>query len=408
MIKEHQLSVLPKNTIIPPENRRTIKRERDTSPDIDGSPSKSPKRTRHTCRECKSTFDDWDQLEEHMKTVHDILEVIHSLPATNQTDQYILSPNQKPFACHVCEDLSYSKYDRLVIHLRQKHKIALLKKTSTDPDRCVCKICGKVLAVVKSLWRHMEMCHGVDVAEMKRQEEDKSKAKFICPTCQWTGRTLCLFNAHLLEHNPLPFTCTHCEQVSFKTRLERKEHELNCHTLSTTSSVNYTCETCGPVHLKTLDELKAHKTMIHKGVGVQMVVSYRCAICHKSFPEQSSMVEHLNEHSSDIRCIVCSKMYLNTAQLKAHFLKSHNFKQSLICTECGQVLSRPDKLVEHMWTHTGFACNPCNMVFGSRKEAQQHRKEMHFKNAPRGVKYDVEITVEEEGDERVVLVDSGM
>lgn len=328
-----------------------------------------------TCRECTETFYCGEALEDHLKAVHDVLEILHELPIATLSNR-IDSPNQRPFGCHICHNVTYAKRDKLVVHLRQKHKIVLKRK----PEQNVCHICDQVLSSSKSLRRHLRMKHEIDDSAEKRRKSQQ----FVCPTCGKTFSAMVTFDAHLQQHTPLPFLCTVCEVAAFRSRSERKEHELPCQTISSTSSVQYLCLSCNASEpLDGIDRLKGHHLEVHsqassEGGKNEMKVGYSCCLCLERLSSMPELLAHLDQHGQ-ATCRVCSKDYANTARLKSHFVKSHCGTASLVCTECGQVLSRPDKLIEHMWTHTGFTCGVCKMVFKKRKEVQQHRREQHGK-----------------------------
>lgn len=396
LLKSHQIQRLPKHTIVDPEVKRAVKRKSTAAAEDDQVSPKSAKRRPLTCRECNLTFSDQKSFRDHFHTVHDIVDIIYELPAAPICHQEV-DTNQKPYSCHICEN-SYAKNDKLVVHLRQKHKVILMLRAGRDPTDSCCKICSRALSCPKSLNRHMKMCHNIDVlAETKKRLEENPTSRFVCPTCGKTWKTMSVFDAHLLEHSPLPFTCSICEVAAFAKRGERREHEYSCFVLSTTSGVTYKCVPCASDVFDGMDKVKAHRQAVHGGGtgGCEMSLAYSCSICRGSFEEVAVVLKHFQEQHK-FTCRACDKSFDSAAQMKSHQSKSHT--HSLMCTECGQILSRADKLLEHMWTHTGFACNVCKIYFVTRKEAQEHRRLNHQRRS-KAEQSQVDVGVEEEGEE---------
>lgn len=394
--RKHEITVMPKDTLLSAEQLKA--REEEEEPNemecdaVRPSPIATVKTTssgsvRYLCRDCGSSFKHRDQLKTHLLEQHKYLEVIDHLPMTAQTrmvaEHSTLVVNQKPFACHICES-SYRKTDKLTLHLREKHRIVWLRtgkrKGAADYKPFECRLCGRELMYRKTLRTHMRLCHKI---RTDPDNENKSligeasglKPQFICPTCGMTCRAAITFDAHLLEHCPLPFKCTLCDK-GFSLRRKRVDHELQCLMLHTTSCVSYQCLSCCEV-LKQVTELKEHRKKCHPEDEQAMAVSFNCTLCNAKFDEEPHLLKHLNEVHEHLACNFCDKSYRNTTQLKTHYNCVHRQKMSLICTECGKQLSRPDKLIEHMWTHTGFQCFTCKMVLPSRREWKQHREEAH-------------------------------
>lgn len=222
----------------------------------------------------------------------------------------------------------------------------------------------------------MRIAHQDEDTNEIEDESSKFKPQFVCPICSAGFSLMSKFDKHLREHNPLPFLCTICDEA-FANRGQRKEHELSCLILSATSSAYYKCIPCDFMDIFGVEQLKSHRSIEHsKPEDERMELMFSCAACEESFDKETELLDHLNTHG-DLICNVCERKYPTTAQLKSHYHKCHCAQTSLICPECGQKLSRPDKLMEHMWTHTGFLCNICKITFATRKDAQQHRRQRH-------------------------------
>lgn len=319
-----------------------------------------------TCKECPEHFEEHDQLVDHMKSTHGVEEILYTLPEplNSQDTSSQSTTNQKPFGCHRCESI-YGRKEKLILHLRQKHQTVLIQNKQLDTN---CKACGRYLSSLQSLKRHMLKWHSV-------QEEEVTPKEFICHSCGKPYQSMAGLDAHLLEHFAKPFVCSVCGVCKFKTRQERKDHQLDCVLLTMTNCIAFQCVACDL--FDTLDEIKEHSQAFHKGNNEDVLLNYHCKQlnCIEFYDDMSKLFEHLETHEN-IPCVGCSKGYKTTTLLKTHYKKAHR-TESLLCTICGQKLSRFDKLAEHMWLHTGFECGQCEMVFKTRKEATQHRKEKH-------------------------------
>lgn len=344
----------------------------------------SLKISEYSCNICSASFTKQDLLKTHYHEDHNVAEIIESLPvATPPIDSpgttNLLNVDQRPYVCHVCYK-SYDKRDRLVRHLLDSHQILQMRTIIPHPSAadhipCVCPICEASYAYPKTLRRHMRTNHNID-----KPPPMITKPRFVCPSCPATFSALALCDKHLLEHTPFPFHCSICD-LGLAHRGERKNHEIHCVMLDATKNIHWQCIPCGQ-SVSNGAEMKAHRLAAHPNEIDDSIatIAYNCNLCYQSFEQTQSVLDHLDGHGSVV-CRVCEKTYPNTHRLKLHFNREHNFQTSIVCTECGKKLSRPDKLLEHMWTHTGFACNVCKITFATRKEAQQHRKENHLRSS---------------------------
>lgn len=364
-------------------------------------------RLRHGCHVCNTTYSRRIKLKEHLKLKHNILEVPEEteIPLSNEAVyQAAARKARKPkqeteivYGCPHCT-VTYTRKPKLKDHLLQKHNIKGLPKqliilerknttTSTANEPVICTLCPKqkVFQCSRSLRRHISNTHKIEVKE----EYDP---KLECPTCHARLADVPSYQKHLLTHTPLFYPCSICDE-SFPQRRERRDHELNCYILDAARNVSRQCIACGEI-VPDSKALKEHRQVVHNGVFDQKkpVTGYNCHLCDKTFGKTQLIMDHLDHHGS-VACRACSKSYPNTKRLNIHHRNEHNGHAVLTCTECGKKLSRPEKLIEHMWTHTGFICNICQMSFTTRKDIYEHRREMHNK---KGVDCSDQIQEEEE------------
>lgn len=237
--------------------------------------------------------------------------------------------NLNPFSCNLCSK-SYSRKDKLKRHLIRDHQCF------TVPSR-------------------------------------KIISEYVCSYCEKSYKTLTTFDRHLLEHDYNPFRCFICTEA-FPSRAELKIHKHRCLNLTAVGDGLFQCVSCTDSDLfDSVDDLREHMATCNADEGSG---DHKCSTCDETFARAHHLQLHKERlHGESVSCLKCKRTFESRALLKKHFDRAHNYKRSLDCTECGKKLSRPDKLIEHMRLHTGYACNLCNLVLSNSKDYKLHRKE---------------------------------
>lgn len=279
----------------------------------------------------------------------------------------------KIFDCPRC-DKSYTRMEKLRDHLKQVHNVELPRVinegviftvNSEDPLKdqvspFPCPRCEKSYSRKEKLKQHMIRHH--DVHQVPQLN---IAAEFSCSKCDKTYISQTAYDKHLLEHDLYPFQCDYC-RLAFQKRGDRRAHEMHCVSLTVLGDGRNKCLFCGDT-LDSLESLKAHVHICESKNGEQT-----CDVCQETFVNiQELLVHKEKEHLVEVMCLVCSKSFKSRLLLKRHIIRAH---QALECKVCGQTLSRPDKLAEHMYLHTGFPCSTCGVVLKTRRDYCLHRK----------------------------------
>ncbi|XP_012706741.2 zinc finger protein 835 isoform X1 [Fundulus heteroclitus] len=117
-----------------------------------------------------------------------------------------------------------------------------------------------------------------------------------------------------------------------------------------------------------------------------LVDRFSCAVCDKSFPYQSKLMDHERIHTGEkpFHCSACNKSFRTQAFLNNH-LKTHSTMRPYACGQCGKCFTKLQSLTKHILAHSGqkpFYCNVCNKGFTQstyfKRHMECHTSQMTF------------------------------
>ncbi|KAL9891201.1 uncharacterized protein ACN427_009842 [Glossina fuscipes fuscipes] len=95
--------------------------------------------------------------------------------------------------------------------------------------------------------------------------------------------------------------------------------------------------------------------------------SYLCTFCGQSFAEKYYLSIHARTHTGDspFKCEFCEKSFKRSDSLRYHMV-THSDEKPHTCSECGKSFKRKDKLRTHMRVHSElrpYKCSECEKTF---------------------------------------------
>ena len=308
-----------------------------------------------------------------------------------------------------------------------------------------CEKCGKILAAVSYINKHMNMCLG--------------KKMPISRKCHWCEKVISFENLEKHARNVHfwgKFSCLNCNLLtSFATELIAHVNEAHgddpgalcpsCHVKYSILEIechykeciiqkrkekdrkiakcDKICDTCGKKFKRKstyLYHMRAHRrdqaaANGEEGLAVEDLFWY-CDKCEKKFGSRSGLKLHKSRvhenakflcpscpmifdtankvrghqnmvHSTDFLCQYCGKRCRGNGERKAHE-KRHELPR-LKCKYCDKMLAGKKSLEVHERYHTGeknFPCSLCSNKFVSKHKLQQHERGAHKIPGPMGGK----------------------
>jgi len=188
----------------------------------------------------------------------------------------------------------------------------------------VCSICGKYLANIKQLEKHLATHNKVKTHS--------------CELCGKSYTTAHYLQAHIKLHKDAgKFKCSQCEKT-FNSKLAVRNHTLR----------------------------------LHGGVK-----NHLCRFCPRSFWSISIMRDHERTHTNEkpYSCPYCSRPFRETGLLRKH-IRTHTNEKPYPCRTCGKYFSTTSNRGEHernVHTNERFECpKRCGKLFRRNGHANTH------------------------------------
>lgn len=260
-----------------------------------------------------------------------------------------------------------------------------------------CKLCHKFFRRKDKLDRHFFLHTGIKAfkckydgcgksytnsSHLRRHEKDFHELKpeiydYVCdhPGCLQGFTNVSNMNRHYktAHERSSPYTCLECK-ISYRQRHQLKKHQKLVHNIG---EFTYNCGQCGAgffcikdfnkhetTHKKTKERECSDceqkfpnwtQLVRHKRVSHNVVRSFICDLCGKSFCRKPNIKQHMQLHLQTYivyECDYenCSKFYNAKRNLNAHIRSKHQGRH-FMCTICKCKLSTKSKLEQHMEGH---------------------------------------------------------
>lgn len=101
-----------------------------------------------------------------------------------------------------------------------------------------------------------------------------------------------------------------------------------------------------------------------------------CNLCGKVLSRGDKLKNHMRIHTNNFpfHCATCGQGFLRSEGLRIH-TRIHTGERPYVCIVCGKSYTRKDKLTRHAIVHTGerpFVCSQCGKSFTRKDKLQRH------------------------------------
>nr|KAF6398402.1 hypothetical protein HJG63_020979 [Rousettus aegyptiacus] len=256
-------------------------------------------------------------------------------------------PEQTP--CHLGEAVSQIRTSAEAGE--QDGSLQRKQKITTGKRRHVCHECGKSFAQSSGLTKHRRIHTG--------------EKPYECEEC---GKSF-IGSSALIIHQRVhtgekPYECDECGKVF--------SHSSNLikHQRTHTGEKPYECEDCGKAFSQSCSLLEHHR--IHTGEK-----PYQCNTCGKTFRRNSHLLRHRRVHGDkDVQ----DPERGGTCENQGRVERSEGSVEVLMsytCDECERSFTRSRSLIEHQKIHTGekpYQCDMCGKGFARTSYLVQHQR----------------------------------
>lgn len=239
-------------------------------------------------------------------------------------------------SCKLCLT-QHTDIDALIEHLIQEHNIQYNKEVNTfsafrlNPTAVECLECRQTFRTFGHLLIHTKRCH-------------KGNSEALCETC---GKY-------------------------FENGIELKKHNNAIH-----DKKSVICSLCG-FNVENFTRMRTHMQRFHNKM-------YKCFYCNEMLPNHYKRSRHMLEvhkMKEKVKCPECDLSFVYRSTMLRHVRESHRRERNEICPLCGFQAFGKGRLTAHMKKHSDereFGCNLCDKAFKTKKNLNQHIKNLHEK-----------------------------
>ncbi len=294
-------------------------------------------------------------------------------------------------------------------------------RCSDDPDKCICRICGKFIlsrkGKISNLWTHL--CHvHLELLQqsgtVKRtpseslQNTEESCTRYVARRRKrskiWTffeesvnGKPVCKVCGKIVSDQSSAYMFNHLKskhKPEHEQFLVLSQEEVKKDPAKETS--DRTCDVCSKV-LSSRIKMERHRETVHrekkscsKGCGKIFSSVIRlnehscvpkmhlCPVCGETFKHLSGRIQHERAAHAGQKphaCSFCDRRFLFKVQRVRHE-RTHTGEKPFLCGECGRSFRLETTLKAHTRIHTGetpYECDRCGVKFKHHNSRNRHR-----------------------------------
>lgn len=263
----------------------------------------APEEKPYKCSKCSARFESNKEVKIHEKVRNfsnfNFLKLI--------SNYFQVHSGARPHKCPHCPFFGRTK-NIVAYHLLSRH-------SNDTPFKC--NQCSKEFKFENAMKTHKLRIHSpIDIGR-----------PYKCDLCGEARLTMFLLRDHILRRHlkEKPFSCTLCEDKSFKVKMALIKHKEKIHEI-----FRIPCKEC-PKKFETKEELEFHQKFVHMGKPPDKndkhykVKMYECLICGRKFKSISSFRRHRLFHMDEkpFQCKDCSKSFKTPKYLASHVKNVH-------------------------------------------------------------------------------------
>ncbi|KAI2800436.1 hypothetical protein BLOT_012941 [Blomia tropicalis] len=213
--------------------------------------------------------------------------------------------------------------------------------------KCLCEICWKEFANMRSLLRHQRRFHN---GAPGRSECDQCPLKFMTEAALERHRTMS-HGKQSISYLIVMHQCYHCQE-QFDSDIKFNRHIRTYHS---TDPLSVYCERCKRYYANQ-QCYRTHVRSYHNDA------QYECFQCDKKYHSRTVLRRHQKIHERIVQCTKCTQTFQTKFQLKRHERSNHVI--GFACQKCNEQFQYQSQLAEHyLAVHPNDRNNPYANIY---------------------------------------------